>query len=358
MKVILDNIIFSLQNSGGISVYWYEIVTRILSQKKISYSFIEEDIKSENIFRKQFEIDANKLVSQKNMFNFYFSRYLKVNLSVKNNNFIFHSSYYRTLNKKTKKNNNVKQIVTVHDFTYEYFNSGIKRWIHSRQKRSAIKAADVVICISENTKNDLLHFFPEFKDKKIKVIYNGVSKDYFVIPKLNNEKLNNPYFLFVGSRSDYKNFDFAVKAIAQKENYNLKIVGSKLSKEEITMLNSFLSNRWELLMNVKNSELNVIYNNAYALLYLSAYEGFGIPLLEAMKAGCPFIALNVSSIPEVAGKAGILLNKLTIDEFNDAIDKLNNGYRKIVELGLEQSSIFSWDICYEEVLKVYKEINN
>jgi len=357
MKIILDNIIFSLQKSGGISVYWSEIVNRISKQKNISCSFIEEEIKNENIFRRQLEINADNLL-QKNIFNFCFSRYRKINLSLKNTKFIFHSSYYRTLSKKTKKNNDVKEIVTIHDFTYEYFNSGVKKWIHSRQKREAIKAADVVICISENTKKDLLHFFPEFNDKKIKVIYNGVSKDYFVIPKISFENIKKPYFVFVGSRSSYKNFDFAVKAVAQIKNFNLKIVGSKLSKEEITLLNCFLSGRWELLTNIDNIELNVIYNNAYALLYPSAYEGFGIPLLEAMKAGCPFIALNVSSIPEVAGKAGVLLDKLTINQFNDAIDKLNNDYQNIVELGLIQASAFSWDKCYDEILNVYKEINN
>jgi mannosyltransferase len=104
-------------------------------------------------------------------------------------------------------------------------------------------------------------------------------------------------------------------------------------------------------------ELNALYNNAFALVYPSSYEGFGIPVVEAMKAGCPFIALNKSSIPEVAGDAGVLMDDLTIDFFNEALSRIKTDRDEIIIKGLNQVSNFSWEKCYYETLKIYKEQN-
>jgi len=358
MTVIIDLIAFSLQRSGGISVYWYEIIERILNESHFKPSFIEEKSININIFRKELEINENKMVPCEARLVNYLSRYRALNLKKKSESFIFHSTYYRTLNKKTKKYNNVKEVVTVHDFTYEIFNKGLKKWVHSFQKRKAIRAADVVICISENTKKDLLHFYPEFALKDIRIIYNGVSKDYYNLPVVKSVKEKELFFLFVGSRVSYKNFAFAVKVIAQTNGFNLKIVGPKLDHNEIILLDNYLSNRWEILANVNNIELNVLYNMAFALLYPSSYEGFGIPLLEAMKAGCPFIALNYSSIPEVAGDAGVLLDNLTAENFNDAVVMINKNRNKIIERGYKHVENFSWDKCYHETISIYQELNN
>lgn len=357
MNLIIDLIVFSLQKSGGISVYWYEIVNRILNQKEVDCTFIEESNTIGNIFRKELKIKEFNLCKNKTTIFSFFWRYRALNLKMRSSTFIFHSTYYRTLSKKSKNKNNIKEVVTVHDFTYEHFNKGIKKWVHSTQKKKAIKEADIVICISENTKKDLLHFFPEFLNKDIRVVYNGVSSDYFFIPELKRIQNASPYFLFVGSRASYKNFDFAIKAISQTEKYKLKIVGASLNKKELAMLNRLLPGRWELYINIENEVLNKLYNSAYALIYPSSYEGFGIPLLEAMKAGCPFIALNASSIPEVAGFAGVLIDRLEISLFNEAIDIIDSKREEIIKKGLTQTNNFSWDKCYKEILNIYKELN-
>lgn len=358
MNLIFDNIIFSLQQSGGISVYWHEIISRIINQKGLNSIFIEEGNLYGNIFRKELEIDKINLCDNDTKFPKYLSRYRTINLNVQDSTFIFHSTYYRTLSKAVKKNNNVKEVVTVHDFTYEHFSKGLKKWVHCYQKKKAISAADVIICISENTKKDLLYFFPEFLFKDIRVIYNGVSDDYFVIKELKSNLETKPYFLFVGSRASYKNFDFSIKAIAQTEKYGLKIVGSKLNQKELRMLDELLPERWELLTNIENTKLNELYNNAFALIYPSSYEGFGIPLLEAMMAGCPFIAFKNSSIPEVAGDAGVLMDKLEISFFNEAVSTISSKREEIIKMGFEQAKKFSWEKCYKEIMNVYKELIN
>ena len=356
MTVIIDLIAFSLQKSGGVSVYWYEIINRMLIQSDSEHLFIEENRQKENIFRKELKIQENHIINEKTRLSNYLSRYREINLKISNKDFIFHSTYYRTLTKVVKKRNNVKEVVTVHDFTYEHFSKGLKKWVHCYQKKKAISAADVVICISENTKKDLLYSYPQFSSKDIRVVYNGVSIDYFRIPELKSENNISPFFLFVGSRTDYKNFDFTVKAIAQTKDFILKIVGGNLNDKELLMLNKLIPNRWQSYINIANKELNILYNSAFALIYPSSYEGFGIPLLEAMKAGCPFIACNSSSIPEVAGDAGILIDKLEVSLFNEAVSMIDVNREDIVKKGFKQANNFSWDKCYKETLQVYKEL--
>lgn len=358
MHIILDNIIFSLQKSGGISVYWYELISRMLNQSDNKYSFIEENRKDTNIFRNKLKIDPKCNIHSNFKTNSFLYRYRNLDFNIDNKKFIFHSSYYRTLSKSIKKKNNIQEIVTVHDFTYERFSSGLKKWVHCWQKKKAINAADVVICISENTKKDLLYFYPQFSNKDICVVYNGVSKDYNVIPELKESNHNTPFFLFVGSRIGYKNFDFVVKAVSTLENYVLKIVGGRLSKNELMLLEKNLSGRWQFLENVENVQLNVLYNQAFALLYPSSYEGFGIPIVEAMKAGCPFISLKGSSITEVAGEAGFLMDELNFNEFYNGVELIKKNRDKIIELGLLQADLFSWDKCFNEIVAIYKELNN
>jgi mannosyltransferase len=358
MKVIFDNIIFSLQKSGGISVYWYEILSRIVNQTETNYLFIEEEGKETNIFRNKLKIDPKYSIHSNFKMNSFLNRYRNLDFNIDKKKFIFHSSYYRTLSKGIKKKNNVKEVVTVHDFTYERFSTGMKKLVHSWQKKKSINAADVVICISENTKNDLLHFYPQFSKKDIRVIYNGVSEQYTIVPELKKDNHSTPYFLYVGSRTDYKNFDFVVKAVSLLNEYILKIVGCSLSKNELMLLESNLSGRWQFEENVDNVQLNVLYNQAFALLYPSSYEGFGIPIVEAMKAGCPFISLKGSSITEVAGEAGFLMDELNFDEFYKGVELIKYNRDKIIELGLLQANLFSWDKCFDEIVAIYKELNN
>lgn len=342
-KIVLDNIVFSLQKVGGISIYWFELYSRILRDKN-DVLFIDRE--NDNIIAKPLDIDKKKMLSS-GVKNLLLDRFTNIRLKEINEVFLFHSSYNRiTTNKKAK------QVLTVHDFVHEKYYSGIRKFLHVYQKSKAIRMADAIIVISENTKKDLLSFFPLINPNKVFVIYNGVSEDFFST----KEKIIADYFLFIGAREKYKNFDFAVRAISQTNGFKLNIVGSALNKKEIAMLNKFIPERWELFSNIENLQLNELYNNAYALLYPSSYEGFGIPLLEAMRSGCPFIALNSSSIPEVAGDAGILIDKLKISLFNEAVSIIDKNRDEIINNGFVQAEKFSWEKCYLETMQVYKVV--
>jgi mannosyltransferase len=120
-----------------------------------------------------------------------------------------------------------------------------------------------------------------------------------------------------------------------------------------------LPNRYKSFSHISNEELNKLYNQSICLLYLSEYEGFGIPVLEAMSAGCPVIALKKSSIPEVAGNAGILFSDFDKKSVQKTIESLRDNKKlrtEQIELGLKNVKKYSWDKCYKEVKNFYHEV--
>jgi mannosyltransferase len=233
-------------------------------------------------------------------------------------------------------------------------------------KYGSIKRAEGIICISENTYTDLIKFCPPSKNQKVKIIHNGVSDDYYRIDQepdlatkyLNSLGINGPYLLYVGSRINYKNFAFVVQLLKEITNINLVIVGPILHTKELNLFDKESLKRTSIITNVNNSDLNILYNFAHALVYPSSYEGFGIPVIEAMKAGCPVLALQNSSIKEISGGAGILFKELNIELFKKAIFELYNldFKQEIVGKGLIQSSKFSWDKCLKETYEFYQEL--
>lgn len=349
---IFDNIAFSLQKSGGISVVWYELLKRILKEASLNTRFIDYG-NGFNPYRDALDIDEEKILNTK-LFSA-LSRYNSVSLKLYRP-FIFHSSYYRTCSTPYAIN-----VTTVHDFTYEYFRKGIAKYLHCWQKYNAIRHSNAVICISENTKRDLLKFIPDIDENKIRVIYNGVSEDYCQVDNCDGYNLPYPhktYVVFVGSRVSYKNFELAVRSVAATF-YNFVIVGSQLTKKEEEYVSRYLpKNRYKAVGFLPNKDLNTLYNFAAALVYPSSYEGFGIPVLEAQRAGCPVIAFNGSSIPEIIGSTPLLMSDLSERELVSKLKLLSNKdiVNRIVKDGLSNSYRFSWDKMYSEYLDLYNGI--
>lgn len=354
MILALDNIIFSLQKSGGISAVWFEHLKRLITDQyfRSILKLIEYDTAIFNVFRKDIPVDNSNLICKSSRL-LNLRRYLNPSLKSVSEPFLFHSSYYRTCSNKQAIN-----ITTVHDFTYEYFVKGFAKSVHCWQKYRAIRNSDIIICISENTKKDLLKFLPDINENKIRIVHNGVSDDYFQIDHHDTLKNKSGFALFVGARGGYKNFDVAVEAI-KETTLDLVVVGSPLSETEIKHLDSVLGRkRYKYAGRISNQELNVLYNTAFCLLYPSSYEGFGIPVIEAQKAGCPVIAANHSSIPEIIGDKTMLINEVSPDKILKKIQFLQNDHNRneVVSLGLENAKRFSWDKTYADTVKVYKEV--
>lgn len=345
MNLIYDNIIFSLQSAGGISTYWGELINRHLINSNVDIKFINYD--NLNLVSKNIDISYELILNKDFNYNF-LKRFYDVSINNKDN-CVFHSSYNRKTSSK------VRNVCTVHDFIHEKYYSGPRNWIHKYQKNNAIKSADLIIAISENTKKDLLYYHPYLDEDKINVIYNGVSDDFFPLDDNFKLSVNSPYLLFIGSREEYKNFKFSIELVKFNKDFKLYIVGAPLSEWELKLLNDKIPGRWKLFIKPSNSELNLLYNCAFSLIYPSFYEGFGIPILEAMKAGTPVLALNSSSIPEVAGNAGVLIDKIDISMFNEGLSYIEENRSNLIQLGYLQVSKFNWDKCYSETMGVYKK---
>jgi len=357
MRVVFDNIIFFLQKSGGGTIYWSEIVKRANNDSSIDAIFSEPQSNHNNIFRARLSIN----VACFEKYPLSLLRISNFTLPI-NKKSIFHSSYYR-ISRSSKAIN----VITIHDFTSELFFNGIRKFIHAKRKENGIKHADGIICISNNTRSDLLKFYPGIDRKKIRVIYNGVGDSYFPIQKSQfikndyNNILNSKYVLYVGHRTSYKNFYMAAETVSLlDETFSLLIIGEKLSPREVENLDRTLRNRYTCLSKIDNETLNVFYNFAYCLIYPSTYEGFGIPILEAMKAGCPVVTSNKSSIPEVAGNSALIVSEINADNFAKAILKLQNqAFREqTIEAGFIQARRFSWDKCFSEIKQFYNELYN
>ncbi|MBH3359956.1 glycosyltransferase family 1 protein [Pseudomonas guariconensis] len=318
--IYIDGVIYALQRSGGVSVVFDEILSRLPKSQVV--------------------VEVPKLTRP-------WERYSKVEFD--DHKSVFHSTYYRLPRGRAK-----GVVTTVHDFTYERFSSGPKKWVHSWQKRKAISGADTIICVSENTKKDLLEFLRVRDSQKVVVIPNGVSGAYKYLGKAVKEQV-----LFVGARGGYKNFKNAVLALSDISDVFLMCVGGGgFSKEEIGFLEYYMPGRYQHAGRITNEQLNICYNESICLVYPSLYEGFGIPVLEAMRAGCPVVAVDSSSIPEVAGEAALLLEAGCVEEIKNAINffLLSENRNMYVERGFKRAKLYSWDETCRRTVEVYEDL--
>jgi glycosyltransferase involved in cell wall biosynthesis len=347
MDIFIDDLIFSLQQAGGISVYWSELMKRMNKLDKVTCI---QTAHSNNILANS--INWQQTTMPDSNLPILFKRFLPLQKKLPPKS-VFHSSYLRWSNQK-----DVLNILTIHDLAPEMgLIAGKGKYIRQWQQRKALEHADGVICVSETIRKDLLNHYAFLQPEKVKAIYHGVSDSFYPAENILEQK---PFILFVGHRSGYKNFKLAVDVVTALPEMELVIVGGKqLSLEEQTLLNNKLNKRYSFKAVVEVDELNKLYNNAFCLLYPSSYEGFGLPIAEAMKVGCPVVTTNKAAIPEIAGNGALKVNSFVVDDFILAIQSLHEKSlrQQLISVGKNQAMNFSWDKCFGETVNFYQQIH-
>ena len=269
-----------------------------------------------------------------------------------------------------------KKIITIHDlspFLFPHTFDRITVLLHKLLLPRTLKTADKIITDSNSTKKDLVNYF-NISEEKIRVILLAADEKF---KRLNKEEINEvkqkhnlnfPFILYVGMLEARKNITALIKAfykIKKKKLPNkLVITGKKGWKyKEIFKTIDKLNLQKDVVFTgyVSDVDLPALYNAADLFVYPSLYEGFGLPPLEAMACGTPVITSNTSSLPEVVGDAGIMVDPHDVDGLADAMHKVlsNDGLREdMIKKGLKRAKIFNWEKCAKETLEVYEEAYN
>ncbi len=263
----------------------------------------------------------------------------------------------------------VPSVVTIHDLIFirfpEFYKT-IDRKIYFNKVKYACSSAQKIIAISEQTKEDIIRFF-NVDSNKIEVVYQSVAPVFF--ESKNSENLRSKYnlkehfILSVGTHEPRKNQLSVLKAIvAEKFDIQVVFVGKQTSytkKMTRFITENKMGNRVLFLRNISDSELAGLYKMASLSVYISFFEGFGLPVIESMASGCPVITSNVSCLPETAGGAAILCTPNDVDELGSQIRFIleNESHRKgLIEKGYERAKIFHPEHFSKKMISLYNEI--
>ena len=355
--MIFDNIIFSLQQAGGGSRFWSKIIEPYLDREDCL--FIERNDYGQNVYRRNLHIPRTITDHSAPQF---IGRYLNFRRRFLADHYLFHSSYYRVNHAAGCRN-----VTTVHDLIYEKYSSGIGAVLHKLQKSAALHASDWIVCVSEHTKKDLYAYYPFCQEKPVTVIPNGV--EGFVRVEFDKAFFDalgvhqpGSYFLYMGHRGSCKGFDRVYNVLDELQG-QLKclVVGTAFTpEEEIQIEKRGHTAGFIHAGRVTDEQLNILYSNARFFFFPSLYEGFGIPPLEAMQAGCPVLASNTSSIPEVVGNAGILFDPYNLDDLRDALMQVMDTSisKQITARGLSRAVEYNWKRVIDEYANVYSKLLN
>lgn len=362
LRVLYDGFIYGLQSNGGINRYFSELIARLpedFSPALLSTLRREQNFPHHPRLR---VFEHARFAFRPGRLAYWLEQHLFRRDMRSFSPHIIHPSYHHTLLRLAPKDIPGSLVYTAYDCLYDVFAEQYDpKGIERAALQVMLERADRVLAISEATKSDIVHYYG-LAPEKIRVQYLGAS--LCNLPQQGEEEKKKadhetPYFLFVGNRWHYKRFPLALRAFQilheRKKDVELYVVGPPFNPDEKSMLPQGVRE----IGPVSDAELALFYRHALALVYPSVYEGFGLPVLEAMSLGTPVIACQRASLPEVAGKAGILIEPDNLEALHAAMELLlesesERSTRSL--LGREQAKHFSWEQASRVLLKTYEEL--
>ncbi len=358
MKILYDHQTFTHQDYGGISRYFLELFKELkkLENIQVNSSLLFSNnyyLQKENAFNSLTFFNSRKFKGQRSIM-LYINQLISLYQCRTAQYDIFHPTYYDTyyLSLRIKK----PIVITCLDLIHEKF---IKNDLETLDnKRRTLLRADIILAISHSTKNDLVEYY-QIPEERIFVTHLA-SSIRNTEPALNNSE--EQYLLYVGNRQLYKNFSFFVKAITpllvkRKDLYLYCAGGGSFTEEELILFKDLKIDSSVKHHTASDESLSKLYSTALAFFFPSLYEGFGIPIIEAMSCGCPVAASNVSSLPEVGGDAAIYFDPGNTDSILSVAEKLveSNVMRsELRDKGFKRSVDFSWKKTADSSLEAYR----
>ncbi len=272
----------------------------------------------------------------------------------------------------------VPTVISIMDLSFHYYPDLFKKrdlyqlinWTRYSAKRAAL-----IFTISKASKRDIVRLY-DVPEKKVIVTYPGIKSFASLTPLVypihmlqSILKINCPYFLFIGTLQPRKNIVRLVEAFAKvlketKQDLALVVVGKKgwLYEEILQAPEKYgVVDYVKFLDKISDDELPILYKNAVAYVLPSLYEGFGLPVLEAMKYDCPVITSNVSSLPEAGGEAALYVNPESVDDIAKKMSEVleNKKLRSdLIAKGKKQAAKFSWEKTAMQTLEALEEVVN
>ena len=358
----------ALQTSlnGGIGRYSYELAKELYETNNNDIKLVirEEDLEKFSFVKEEDLVIAKNIKNSKER-NIYEQFKLPKIINKKYPNAIIH--YPDTMAPLLAKN---PVVITVHDLAFKSV-SGAFTWKQGIWKNIvtdlSIKKAKKIIAITKFTKTEIEKHYPKVDSSKVSVIYNGFND--FSNEDIDKDKigckikdLNKPYILTVSTISPRKNIDGLIKAfneIKDKVEENLVIAGGNgwMYEQVYSLVDELnLGDRVKFTGRINDEELKWLYKNTKVFAYISFYEGFGLPPLEAKTYDVPCLVSNKASLPEVVGENAMLVEPSDINMISQGLLEILNGNK--INIDKKYLTKFSWRKCAKDLKKVYLKINN
>ena len=366
MRILYDHQAFSLQNAGGMTRYFYEIIRFMTAVPDVQaevlmgitgtvYPFASLPPAKARVTQLRGPLPPGMLRYLTNEIVGNFAALVRGKMD------IYHLTYFMRMPMVRAR----RLIATHHDCTHERFPQlfpDVKKIMWAR--KNMFPKMDAIICVSQSGQKDLVNFYG-VDPAKIRVIYHGVSpltrspED----AKSLRRRMRREYLLYVGMRPSFKNFNGLLRAFYEtglKDSMDLLVVGgTPFTADENNLIGKWkMSDSVILLPRVSDGLLAEAYAGATLLVYPSLSEGFGMPPLEAMMMGCPVLATNRPSVPEICHDAPFYFDPGDQESFNSALLQAvhdSDRRRQAVERGRQVAAQYNWEKCGEQTLALYRE---